>query len=109
MSKKKNTDSKSNSGVDLLDREKHDLKPPSKYNVVFYNDNYTPMDFVWAVLMKVFHLGAQAAYKVMILVHESGKGIAGTYPKGIAATKAKQVMDYAKEAGHPLLCKIEKT
>ena len=45
----------------------------------------------------------------MILVHESGKGIAGTYPKGIAATKAKQVMDYAKEAGHPLLCKIEKT
>ena len=35
MSKKKNTDSKSNSGIDLLDREKHDIKPPSKYNVVF--------------------------------------------------------------------------
>ena len=108
MSKKKNTDSKSNSGVDLLDREKNDLKPPSKYNVVFYNDNYTPMDFVWAVLMKIFHLGAQTAYQVMMLVHEKGKGIAGTYPKGIAATKAKQVMNYAKEAGHPLLCKIEK-
>ncbi len=28
MSKKKNTDSKSNSGIDLLDREKHDIKPP---------------------------------------------------------------------------------
>jgi ATP-dependent Clp protease adaptor protein ClpS len=108
MSKKKNTDSKSNSGIDLLDREKHDLKPPSKYNVVFYNDNYTPMDFVWAVLMKVFHLGAQAAYQVMMLVHEKDKGIAGTYPKGIASTKAKQVMDLAKAAGHPLLCKIEK-
>jgi ATP-dependent Clp protease adaptor protein ClpS len=45
----------------------------------------------------------------MMLVHEKGKGIAGTYPKGIASTKAKQVMDYAKAAGHPLLCKIEKT
>ena len=55
MSKKKNTDSKSNSGVDLLDREKHKLKPPSKYNVVFYNDNYTPMDFVWVVLIYVPH------------------------------------------------------
>ena len=107
MSKKKSTDSKSNSGVDLLDREKHKLKPPSKYNVVFYNDNYTPMDFVWAVLMKVFHLGAQKAYTVMINVHETGKGIAGTYPKGIADTKARQAMDYAKEAGHPLLCKVE--
>ena len=109
MSKKKNTDSKSNSGIDLLDREKHDIKPPSKYNVVFYNDNYTPMDFVWAVLMKVFHLDPQAAYRVMMLVHEKGKGIAGTYPKGIAATKAKKAMDYAKQAGHPLLCKIEKS
>ena len=109
MSKKKNTDSKSNSGVDLLDKEKHKLKPPSKYNVVFYNDNYTPMDFVWAVLMKVFHLGAQPAYNVMMKVHETGKGIAGTYPKGIASTKSKQAMDYAKAAGHPLLCKIEKT
>ena len=108
MTKKKNTNTKSNSGVDLLDREKHDIKPPSKYNVVFYNDNYTPMDFVWAVLMKVFRMGAQTAYQVMMTVHEKGKGIAGTYPKGIAATKAKQVMDYAKAAGHPLLCKIEK-
>ena len=73
MTKKKNTNTKSNSGVDLLDREKHDIKPPSKYNVVFYNDNYTPMDFVWAVLMKVFHLGAQSAYQVMMLVHERSR------------------------------------
>ena len=108
MSKKKNTNTKSNSGVHLLDREKHDLKPPSKYSVVFYNDNYTPMDFVWAVLMKVFRLGAQSAYQVMMTVHESGKGIAGTYPKGIADTKVKQVMNMAKAAGHPLLCKAEK-
>ena len=105
---KKKKDTGGKSGVDLLDKEKVRLEPPKKYNVVFYNDNYTPMDFVWAVLMKVFRLGAQSAYQVMITVHESGKGIAGTYPKGIADTKVKQVMNLAKSAGHPLLCKAEK-
>ena len=107
MSKKKNINTKSNSGVDLKNREDNKLKPPAKYNVVFYNDDYTPMDFVWAVLMKVFRLGVQQAYNIMMNVHENGKGIAGTYPKGIANTKVRQVMDMAKGAGHPLLCKAE--
>ena len=106
MSKKKK-DTGSKSGVDLLDKEKVRLEPPKKYNVVFYNDDYTPMDFVMAVLMKVFKHNVMSAYEIMMNVHETGKGIAGTYPKGIAQTKVRKAMDMAKVAEFPLLCKAE--
>jgi len=108
MGKKKN-DTGSKSGVDLLDKEKVRLEPPKKFNVVFYNDDYTPMDFVMAVLIKVFRHNVMSAYEIMMNVHETGKGIAGTYPKGIAQTKARQAMDMAKVAEFPLLCKVEET
>ena len=107
MSKKKNTDSKSNSGVDLLDREKHDLKPPSKYNVVFYNDNYTPMDFVIVILMDAFNYSFQKANSIMMQVHEQGKGIAGVYSKEIAMMKVKRCNQIARAEGHPLLITME--
>ena len=105
--KKKDTGNKS--GVDLLDKEKVRLEPPKKFNVVFYNDDYTPMDFVMAVLIKVFRHNVMSAYEIMMNVHETGKGIAGTYPKGIAQTKVRQAMDMAKVAEFPLLCKAEET
>ena len=73
------------------------------------NDDYTPMDFVMAVLMKVFRHNVMSAYEIMMNVHETGKGIAGTYPKGIAQTKVRQAMDMAKVAEFPLLCKAEET
>jgi hypothetical protein len=31
---------------------------PSMWNIVFYNDDYTPMDFVEFVLKTVFHMSA---------------------------------------------------
>jgi ATP-dependent Clp protease adaptor protein ClpS len=33
-------------GVDLLEKEEVKTKRPSMWNIVFYNDDYTPMDFV---------------------------------------------------------------
>ena len=107
MSKKSKTSG--GEGVDLLDKQKEKLKPPSKYNVIFWNDDYTPMDFVMAVLMKVFKHNVMSAYEIMMNVHETGKGIAGTYPKGIAQTKVRKAMDMAKVAEFPLLCKAEET
>lgn len=106
---KKKKDTNGKSGVNLLDKEKVRLEPPKKYNVVFYNDDYTPMDFVMAVLMKVFRHNVMTAYEIMMNVHETGKGIAGTYPKGIAETKVRKAMDMAKIAEFPLLCKTEET
>ena len=111
MSEKKKDKKPGGPGVDLLDREKEKqkLKPPSKYQVVFYNDDYTPMDFVVIVLLDVFRQPAKKAIAIMYNIHENGRGIAGgPYSKEIAETKVKQVIQYARAAGHPLHAVAEK-
>jgi ATP-dependent Clp protease adaptor protein ClpS len=49
------------------------------WNIVFYNHDYTPIDFVEFVLKTVFHMSALYALALTLAVHAKGKGIAGTY------------------------------
>ena len=108
--KRKNSDS--NAGVDLIDREKekNKVKPPSKYQVVYYNDDYTPMDLVTISLCHYFHHPLEAAVKIMMNIHEKGKGIAGgPYSKEIADTKTSNVIQFFRSRGYPLLAKSEST
>ena len=109
--KKKDKKPGSGSGVDLMDREKqkHKVKPPSKYVVVFHNDDYTPMDFVVVALVAIFNKPAVEAYNIMMKVHERGKAIAGgPYSKEIAETKAMKAIEFARQNGHPLRATFEK-
>mgnify|MGYP001319246142 FL=1 len=84
------------------------LKPPSMYKVLMLNDDYTPMDFVVEVLEDYFNLGREQATRVMLTVHTEGKAVCGVYPQDIAETKATQVVEYARENQHPLMCQVEK-
>lgn len=92
---------------ELAVKEKPKTEKPKKYVVVFHNDDYTTQEFVVHVLMKFFHMDEPTAQRVMLHVHYKGFGIAGTYSRDVAETKASQVMDYAKEHGHPLRCTAE--
>ena len=110
--KKKIKKNDSGSGVDLKDREKTRMRitPPSKYQVIYYNDDYTPMDLVTISLCSFFHHPVESAIQIMRAVHENGKGIAGgPYSKEIADTKAKTVIQFFRGQGYPLLAKSEKT
>jgi ATP-dependent Clp protease adaptor protein ClpS len=82
------------------------VKPPSMYQVVLLNDDYTPMEFVVDVLMDVFHLNLDKATRVMMQVHYEGFGICGVYPRDVAETKAARVVEKARQAGHPLMCNV---
>ena len=75
--KKKIKKGDSGAGVDLLDKDKakNRIQPPSKYQVIYYNDDYTPMDLVTISLCHFFHHPAEAAIQIMVNVHEKGKGI----------------------------------
>lgn len=84
------------------------LIPPSMYQVVLNNDDYTPMDFVVEVLRIFFHMDEQQATDVMLAVHYQGKGICGVFPFGIAETKVALVNQFARDHEHPLLCTLEK-
>ena len=85
-----------------------DIKEPNKYQVIFVNDSYTPMEFVVEVLMSVFYHTKEGAEKIMIDVHEKGKGTAGIYFYEIAEQKANETISYARGNGFPLNIKIEK-
>ena len=89
------------------DTQKQALKPPSLFKVILINDDYTPMEFVVAVLKKFFTMDVETATRVMLKVHTEGKGVCGVFPREIAETKAVQVNDFARESEHPLLCDIE--
>lgn len=108
--KKKTKKGDSGAGVDLLDKEKakNKVQPPKKYKVVYHNDNFTPMNLVTYSLVQIFHLSTVAAFKVMMLVHEKGKGIAqGGLSREIAETKANRVVQFFRENGYPLLATFE--
>lgn len=83
------------------------LKPPSMYSVLLFNDDYTPMEFVVEVLERFFNKNREQATQIMLQVHTKGSGVCGIYPLDIAETKVSQVLDLAKEQGHPLQCNMQ--
>ncbi len=90
------------------DKLKEALQPPSMYNVILINDDYTPMEFVIDVLQKFFSYDVERATQLMLTVHYKGKAICGVYTAEVAETKVAHVNRYAKENEHPLLCTLEK-
>jgi len=82
------------------------VRPP-KYTVVMHNDDYTPADFVVALLVEVFRLGQEAAVATMLAVHQRGAAPCGTYPRDVAETKLAEATARAKEAGHPLMLDLQ--
>lgn len=85
------------------------IKEPSLYQVIMHNDDFTPMEFVVAVLKLFFNFDGAKATSLMYQVHMSGKAVCGIFTRDIAETKADQVIDYARRHEHPLLCSIEAT
>lgn len=91
----------------LLEDARPKIKRPSLYKVIMLNDDYTPMEFVVHVLEAFFNMDREQATRTMLQVHKAGKAICGVYTRDIAETKAAQVIDYAQQNEHPLLCEIE--
>lgn len=83
------------------------IKKPKNYKVVMYNDDYTTMEFVINILMNVFNKKILDAEKIMLNIHEKGKGVAGIYSHDIAITKVSTAMSMAKEEGFPFKLTVE--
>src|SRR5438132_9217931 len=94
--------------LDLLERDEVKAKRPSMWNIVFYNDDYTPMDFVVFVLTKLFHRSTEDALALTLAVHTQGKGIAGIYTFEVAEQKQCEVLLMAKIEEHPLRVEVER-
>lgn len=79
------------------------IKPPRQYDVIFYNDDFTPMDFVVEVLMKYFDKSEKAAVSLMLEVHHGTSMVVGEYPKEIAKMKVKETIALARSRKYPLM------
>ncbi|MDR1662514.1 MAG: ATP-dependent Clp protease adapter ClpS [Azoarcus sp.] len=91
----------------VLEARQTRLAPPPLYTVLLLNDDFTPMDFVVHVLQRFFSMNREQATQTMLKVHMEGRGICGTYPRDIAATKVEQVSNLARKNQHPLACIME--
>jgi ATP-dependent Clp protease adaptor protein ClpS len=88
-------------------KERQQTAVPKRYMVLFHNDDFTTMEFVVEALQRFFHKTETEALHIMLTVHKKGKAVAGVYPRDVAETKVAEVIDHARERGHPLLLTAE--
>jgi ATP-dependent Clp protease adapter protein ClpS len=72
--------------------------------VVLLNDEQTPMAFVVSILESVFGKTHEEATDIMLAIHREGRGVCGVYTPEDADQLVEQVMELAREHGHPLQC-----
>lgn len=80
---------------------------PRRFKVIFHNDDYTTMDFVVMVLKDHFRKTDSEAIHLMLTIHKAGRAVVGVYTRDVAESKAKKVMDLAREHGMPLMLTTE--
>lgn len=86
--------------VEVIERLK--AKRPSLYNVLLFNDDYTPREFVVMVLTQFFQITEDQANVVMLTAHKSGQAVCGTFPRDIAETKVKAIEEFVRSFELPL-------
>jgi len=84
-----------------------EFEEPKKFKVFLLNDDYSTMDFVIDVLVKVFRKSIDEASAIMMNIHNHGRELCGVYTHEIAATKVSQVKTMAREQGFPLKAVME--
>src|ERR1700680_67528 len=82
-------------GTAVISKTKPQTKRPSLYRVLLLNDDYTPMEFVVHVLERFFNKNHEAAYRIMMHVHQHGIGGCGVSTYEGVETRVTQVMDFA--------------
>lgn len=90
-----------------LEESQTELRKYPKYRVVMLNDDYTPVQFVEAILQHIFGMSPSEAQKVTMDIHHNGRGICGVFTHEIAEAKVFQVEAIAQRNEFPLLCQVE--
>ncbi|HIP11435.1 MAG TPA: ATP-dependent Clp protease adapter ClpS [Arcobacter sp.] len=87
--------------------EEIELQEPKKYKVLLLNDDYSTMEFVVEVLIRIFRKSQNEAAQITMQIHEQGKAVCGIYTHEIASTKVAQVKANARKAQYPLKAIME--
>lgn len=93
--------------VVLDEKIDHKLSKPKKYNVIFVNDEVTPMDWVIGILIEIFKYKDDSAHELTLKIHTQGSAVVGTYSFEIAEQKTSETITLSRNQGYPLVAKIE--
>jgi ATP-dependent Clp protease adapter protein ClpS len=77
--------------------------------LVFHNDDETPIEFVVQLLRDVFGKRQQEAVALTMLIHQQGKVGCGPYPPSVAQALFDAAQERIRAAEHPLLITSEAT
>ncbi len=91
----------------VRERQRTDLREPRHYKVFIHNDDFTTMEFVVMILIRVFHKSETEAQTLMLKVHHSDKAVVGIYTYDMAVTKTNRAKQMAEDAGFPLRLSYE--
>ena len=85
-------------------------QPP--YAVILHNDDVNTMEFVVAVLRKVFGYTVEKCVELMLEAHEKGRAAVWIGALEVAELKADQIRScgadpFVKKGGHPLGVSVE--
>ena len=94
-------------GSAFKEKSQDRVREPRQYNVIMLNDDFTTMEFVVRILVSVFHKDEATAETLMLMVHEKGRAVIGTYPCDIAVTKVSKALSLAKQEGFPFRMQVE--
>ncbi len=92
----------------VVEKAQPKTRKPPLYKVLLLNDDFTPMEFVVILLMKIFGMSQEKAKQITLHVHTRGVGVCGVFPREIAETKVRMTTDFAFQNQHPLKCTMEK-
>ncbi|MDE5899495.1 MAG: ATP-dependent Clp protease adaptor ClpS [Treponemataceae bacterium] len=81
---------------------------PPNCRVIFYNDSFTPKEFVVAVLASIFEKEPDEAARLTDFIHENGAAVVGMYTYDIAVSLANFTTVRARKEGFPLHLEVAK-
>jgi ATP-dependent Clp protease adaptor protein ClpS len=91
----------------IEEKTKQTLKEPPKFKVIIFNDDFTPVEFVIALLVHVFNKDQDTAAQLTLKIHNDGSAVVGVYSHEIAEQKVNDATKMSRSHGHPLVTKLE--
>jgi len=88
---------------------KKKITEPKLFKVIFLNDDYTPMEFVVSLLIKLFKHSEETAHAITMTIHDEGSAVVGIYSFEIAEQKSVEATALSRDNGFPLKVKIEES
>jgi ATP-dependent Clp protease adaptor protein ClpS len=84
-----------------------DGNPTATARVLLLNDDETTMEFAVEVLEQIFGKTRDEAIKLMLEIHNNGRGECGVYSPEEAGQLVERVTEMARQNGFPLRCIVE--